>query len=218
MCSQPDADEQRQREQLDDDHDVVALALSRAPRSSSQVISITMPNAGQVDQDRNAGDVRRGLEQAVHVRVRAEERGAIAGVSHAGRSHADAAQQRLEVVAPRDRDGDVADGVLENEIPADDPRHQLAERRVGVGVGAPGLRNHRRQLRVAERGERARGAEQHEREDQRRAGAIADDHAVRPDLSGRGGADRAEDAGADHRADRQHHQIAGAEHALQRMG
>ena len=36
-----------------------------------------------------------------------------------------------------------------------------------------------------------------------------------PDLPGRRGADRAEDAGADHRADRQHDQVAGAEHALQ---
>ena len=46
-------------------------------------------------------------------------------------------------------------------------------------------------------------------------GAVADDLAVRADLPGRRRADRAEDAGADHRADRQHDQIAGAEHALQ---
>ena len=37
------------------------------------------------------------------------------------------------------------------------------------------------------------------------------------DLPRRRRADRAEDAGADHRADRQHDQIAGAEHALQRV-
>ena len=45
---------------------------------------------------------------------------------------------------------------------------------------------------------------------------VANHRAVGRDLPRRRGADRAEDAGADHRADRQHDQIAGAEHALQR--
>src|SRR5204863_5742468 len=54
-----------------------------------------------------------------------------------------------------------------------------------------------------------------EREDQRRPGALADDLAVGTDLSSRRGADRPEDAGADHRADRQHDQIARAERPLQ---
>ena len=118
-------------------------------------------------------------QQAVDVGIRAEERRAVAGRQPRRQCDADAAQQRREVVAPRDRDGDVADRVLENQVPADDPRHQLAERRVGVGVGAAGLRNHRRQLRVAERRQRAGAAEQDEREDQRRSGAGADDVAVR---------------------------------------
>ena len=89
-------------------------------------------------------------------------------VSQTGQVDPEAAQQRREVVAPRDRDGDVADGVLEDQVPADDPGDELAERRVGVGVGAAGLRNHRRQLGVAERRQRADAAEQEEGEDQRR--------------------------------------------------
>ena len=96
-----------------------------------------------------------------------------------------AAEQRLEVVAPRDRDGDVADGVLEDQIPPDDPRDELAERRVRVRVRAARLRNHRRQLGVAERRERAADAEQQERDDERRPGADADHLAVRADLAGR---------------------------------
>ena len=56
-----------------------AVALSRAPRSSSQVISITIAEGRQVDHDRDAGDVRRRLQQAVHRRVGAEERRPVAG-------------------------------------------------------------------------------------------------------------------------------------------
>ena len=49
---------------------LLAVALSRAPRSSSQVISITMRERRQVDEDRHAGDVRRRVEQAVDLRDR----------------------------------------------------------------------------------------------------------------------------------------------------
>ena len=152
----------------------------------------------------------------VDLRIGAEERGAVP-VRQPGRElDAEAGQQRGEIAAPGDRDGDVADRVLEDQIPADDPGDQLAERRVGVGVGAAGLRNHRRQLGVAEAGERAHHAEQQEREDQRRPGAVAHDLAVRQHLAGGGRADRREDARADHRADREHDQIARAHDALQR--
>src|ERR1019366_4828342 len=71
------------------------------------------------------------------------------------------------------------------------------------------------ELRVAEAGERARAAKEQEGKDERGTGADADHFAVGPDLAGRGGADRAEDAGANHRADRQHDQIAGAEGPLE---
>ena len=109
------------------------------------------------------------------------------------------------------------DRVFQNQVPADDPRDQLPQRRVRIGVGASRLRNHRRQLGVAQRREPADDAEQDEREDQRRAGAVADDFAARQRLAGGRGADRREDARADDGADRQHDQIARAEHALQRV-
>ena len=192
-----------------------AAPLSLAPRSSSQVISHHDAERRQVDEDRDAGDVRRGIEQPVHVGVRAEERGAIAGRQPDGQRDADAAHQRREVVAPRDGDGDVADRVLEDQVPADDPRDELAERRVRVGVGAAGLRNHRGELRVAERRERARATEQQEREDERRPRAVPHDVAGRVDLAGRRRADGPEDAGADHGADREHDEVAGAQDAPQ---
>ena len=69
---------------------------------------------------------------------------------------------------------------------------QLAHRRVGIGVGAAGDRNHRRELGVAEPGERAADAGDEERERHRRARAIGDR---------RRGAD--EETGADDGADAQ---------------
>ena len=194
---------------------LLAVALSRAPRSSSQVISITIANAGRWIRIGMPAMCGADVEQPVDLRIGAEQRRAVAGRQPHRQRDAEAAQQRVEVVAPRDRDRDVADGVFENQVPADDPRDQLAERRVRVGVGAARLRNHRRQLRVAQPRQRAGAAEQQEREHQRRPGALPDHLAVRADLPGRRGADRAEDAGADHRADRQHDQIAGAERPLQ---
>ena len=149
------------------------------------------------------------LSSAVAVSVRAASRAA---------SMPNAAEQRVEVAAPRDRDGDVADRVLEDQVPPDDPGDELAERRVRVRVRAARLRNHRRQLGVAQRGEPAHDAEQNERDDQRRAGAVANHHAVRQNLAGRGRADRREDSGADHRADREHDQVARAQRPLQRFG
>ena len=192
-----------------------ARALSRTPNSSNQVMSITIANAGTLIEDRNAAKVRRGLEQPMDLGIAAQERRAIAGGEPIRHRHP-AVQQRLEVVAPRDRDRDVADGILEDQVPPDDPRHELAERRVRVRVRAPRLRDHRRELGVAEPSEAARGAQQEERQHERRTGADTNDLAVRPHLPRRRRADRRENAGADHRPDGEHDQIAGAERPLHR--
>ena len=194
-----------------------ARELSRAPRSSSHVMNITMPNAGRFTSTGMPRHVRRRLQQAMDVGVRAEERRPVAGRQPWRKGEADAPQQRGEVVAPGDRDGHVADGVLEDQIPPDDPRDELSERRVRVGVRAARLRDHRGQLRVAERRQRTRAAEQEEREDERGPGAVANDGAVRRQLPCGRRADRTEDPGADHGADREHDEIAGAEHPPQRL-
>ena len=60
-----------------------------------------------------------------------------------------------------DADAHVGAGVLEDQIPADDPGDELAERGVGVGVGRAGDGNHGGQLGVAEAGERADEGHQH---------------------------------------------------------
>ena len=112
-------------------------------------------------------------------------------------------EQVVEVLAPADRDGGDRHGVLEDQVPADDPRRELAERRVGVRVGAARDRDRRGQLREGERGERAGDAGEDEGQDDRRAGVadrLADDH---------------EDAGADDRAEAERGQVEQADDALQ---
>ena len=61
-------------------------------------------------------------------------------------------QQFNEVIRPARRNRAGAHGVLEGQIPANDPREDFAERRVRIGIGAACERNHRGKLRVAERG------------------------------------------------------------------
>ena len=73
--------------------------------------------------------------------------------------------------AKPDAHAHVAEGVLENEVPADDPRDQFAHGGVGVGVGRAGDGNHRRELGIAEAGERADDGDQHQRKRQRRTRA-----------------------------------------------
>ena len=117
---------------------------------------------------------------------------------------AEDADEVLEVVRPAVRDGRRAHGVLEHQVPADDPGEQLAQRGVGVGVGRAGHRDHRGELRVAQRGEDAGDAGDHEGEDQRRAGLVV-----------RGHAGEHEDAGADDRADAQAGELDRPEDAAQ---
>ena len=112
---------------------------------------------------------------------------------------------RLRVLAPGDRHGGGADRVLQHEVPADDPGEQLPHRRVGVGVGAAGDRDHRGELGVAEAGERAADAGDDERERDRRAGAVGDRG---------GGAD--EQPGADDRADPERDQRPRPQRAFER--
>ena len=176
-------DEEREDRELDHDHDRVearALAHADDEHAGDQQHE---EHRGQVDHAalaRRDGD-RVGQGAAEHV-----------------------AQQRVQVAAPahgHDRD---REAVLEDQVPADDPGHELAERGVGVRVGAAGDRDHRRQLGVGEGREHAGDAGEGEREDDRRPGLadrLADDD---------------EDPGADDRADAQRGEIESADGPGQR--
>ena len=79
------------------------------------------------------------------------------------------AQQGVEIVGPAGGDDARADGVFQDEVPADDPGDELAERCISVGIGTAGHRHHAGELGIAKRGESAADGRQQEREHQRRA-------------------------------------------------
>ena len=70
-----------------------------------------------------------------------------------------------------DADRHVGEGIFEDQVPADDPGDELAQRGVGVGIGGAGDGDHRRELGVAEPGEAADDGDEHEGEGERRSGA-----------------------------------------------
>ena len=107
-----------------------------------------------------------------------------------GQIDAEIAAERGHVARPAYGNGAGAHGVFQHEIPADDPAHKLAQRGIGVGVGAAGHRDHARQLGIAHAGEGAADGGDHEAEDDRRTRIFA-----------RGKAGQREQARADDRAD-----------------
>ena len=109
------------------------------------------------------------------------------GVRHVD---ADAAEEADRVARPAHGDRGGGEQVLEQQVPADEPREERPEGGVGVGVGGARDRDHRGELGVADGGERGGDAREHER-----------DHDRRPGVLRGGGAGGDEDAGADHARD-----------------
>ncbi len=118
---------------------------------------------------------------------------------------AEVSQKAHDIAGPADGDGGGAERVFQDQIPADDPGDELAERRIGVSVGAAGDRDGRGHLGVAQPGAAAdHGAEQKRQRD-RRTGI------------GRGGvAGENEDAGADDGADAEPDDMDRGQAALER--
>ena len=138
-----------------------------------------------------------------------EQRRAVVGRDPRRDLDAEAEHELPEVGGPGDRHRDVADRVLEDQVPADDPGHQLAERRVAVGVGGAAHRHEAGELRVAQGAEAAddRGEEDgdgHARPGRRLAGAPR----------GRAAQGR-EDAGADDGPDPEGDEVDGREGLLE---
>src|SRR5689334_14157667 len=61
----------------------------------------------------------------------------------------------IEILAPGNRYGRRADGIFEHRIPTDDPRDQLAESGVGIGVRAPRNGDHGGKFGITKARERA---------------------------------------------------------------
>ena len=115
--------------------------------------------------------------------------------------------KQLDYVAgPADRHGGGADGVFEHEIPADDPREQLAHRGVGVGVRAAGDGDHGGEFAVAHAREGAADGGDDEGEDHGGPGVFR-----------RGDAGQREQARADDGADAERDQVDRSQGLLQVM-
>jgi hypothetical protein len=144
-------DERDNRDDLrDDQHGVGARRFTNADREQ--------PGDDEDDECRDQVDLRmREVEPAIcerDVRRLRPDR------------HVEArpGEQRLQISRPRCRGRRHADAVLEDQVPADDPRDDFTERGVRVGVRAAGDRHHRGQLRVTECDEDARERRKRERQ------------------------------------------------------
>src|SRR6266446_4627749 len=71
-------------------------------------------------------------------------------------------QQLDEVVRPAGGTRACSPGVFQRQVPANDPGQQLAQRRVGVSVGAPRQRDHGGKFGVAKPSESTTKAREHE--------------------------------------------------------
>ena len=141
--------EQQQHGELEEHHDRVrARGLAHADHQ----------HAGDREHEERRGDVDLAALLAGRVGDRVRQRQPEQRV-----------QQLVEVGAPSDGHGRDRDAVLEDQVPADDPGRELAERRVGVGVGAARDRDGRRELGEGQRREDAGDARDHEGQDDRRA-------------------------------------------------
>src|SRR5215207_6960353 len=89
----------------------LARALSRTPDISSTVIASTLKTAGRLNEPPLTGRAGERVGQ---------------------REPEQRVEQLVEVLAPADGDRRHRDAVLEDQVPADDPRDQLAHRRVAV--------------------------------------------------------------------------------------
>ena len=114
------------------------------------------------------------------------------------------AEQVLEVRGPAVGHRGRGHGVFQDQVPADDPGEQLAERRVGVGVGRARHRHHGGELGVAQGREHAGEARGDEGE-----------HQGGPGLVVRGHAGEHEDAGADDGPDAEARQLHRTEDAAE---
>ena len=113
-------------------------------------------------------------------------------------------EELVEVAGPGRGDRGAAHGVFEDQVPADDPGEDFAQRGVGVGIGAAGHGGHGGEFGVAERGEGAA-----------HGGDAEGDHDRRPGVLGCRPAGHDEDAGPDDAAHAQRGQGHRAQDAVQ---
>ena len=194
-----DADEGDDQTDLEHHHERVGARALLDPDVEKDREQDRDREGRQVDREHPVADAGRVLPGREHFARRLR----------VGQGRAGARQHPLRFVHDPGR-------VLDDEVPADDPGDELAERRVGVRVGAARHGNHGRDLGIAQRRETARQRGDRVREDHCRTRAVhhqrdavgsvaADDHLL----------DAREQARADDRADPEQRQVERGERALQ---
>src|SRR6185295_6895750 len=119
--------------------------------------------------------------------------------------------QGLEIVGPAYGNRNVSDRVFDDQIPANDPRHDFTERCVRVCVSRTGDRDHRGKLGIAKSSEAANDCGNDKRDHQRRTGAWA----VR--IAGSGSTDSCEDSSTDDGAYSEKRELNGTKRAAELM-
>ena len=114
-------------------------------------------------------------------------------------------KQFNKVIRPTRRHRTGPHGVFEREVPADNPRNNLAQRSVSIRISAARQRDHSRKLRVAKSRKRAPQPGKHERKHQSRPRVVS----AQPG--------KHEDSGSNHRADAQRRQLEYTQRAFQAM-
>ncbi len=162
-----------------------------------------MPFHEHGGHDRHDDDRRQ-----IHDALRAHE---MPGLVHDGRTgerrwklQPEFRHHALEIARPAVRDGRRPDGVLEDEVPTDDPGEQFAERGVRICVGGACHGHHRRKLGIAQRREDTGDARHDVRQHERGSGHV---------VGGR--ARRDKNPRADDRAHAEARELNRAQHAAQ---
>ncbi len=196
--------EGQQHQQLDDDDDVVDVGGLADAHDQQQADHADADGGHQVE---GAGgleqDLTRLLGHGLDQRG-GELRRRLAPDHDGGEQHPEVGEDGDHIARPADRHGGGGHAVLQHQQPAHDPGEDLAQGAVGIGVGGAGHRHGRGQLGVAQAGEGAGDARQHEGEDDGRAG-----------MGGRHLAGQHEDARADDAADAETDQIDGTQSPFQ---
>ena len=151
----------------------LSVALSRVPAISRPATTTMMKIAGRLMIPPSSGPCTSACGSPIPMEL--QESGGIA--------------------RPADRDRADHQRIFEDQRDADHPGDQLAEHRIGIGVGAARRRDHRRDFGIGERCAGADHAGDGEGQDDRRTGLARAD------------ADQGQDAGADDRADAERDEV-----------
>ncbi len=123
---------------------------------------------GEEEDDEEGGDVEAGVPaggEDVFAGEVLQAEGKVGGGEPLGiEVDAEPVEQIDDVRGEADGDAHVGEGVLEDEVPADDPGDEFAEGGVGVGVGGAGDGDHAGEFGITEAGEAADDGDEDERE------------------------------------------------------